>query len=88
MEKHSLTFKFKVSAAEQVKTAFKDLRDRLKEQNLISLEQFTEYAQAQNPDLNCTEGFTHVRNVFYGRVADYDLTKQLEQYLIDHEPKS
>lgn len=86
MEKHSLTFK--ISAAKQVKKAFRDIRDRLMNQELITLEQFTEFAQAHNQNLNSPEGFSHIRNVFYGRVADYDLTRQIEQYMIDNEPKS
>lgn len=86
MEKHSLTFK--VSAAQEVKEAFKAIRDRLTNQNLISLEQFIEYVQAHEDEYNCAEGYNHIRNAFYLRTADYKLTRMLEQYMIDNEPKS
>ena len=86
MQKHSLTFK--VSAAQQVKDEFKSIRNRLQSQSLISLEQFTEFVQSENNEFNCPEGYNHIRNVFYGRAADYNLTRLIENYMISNEPQS
>lgn len=78
MQKHSLTFK--VSAAQQVKDEFKEKRDFLQSINAISLEQFIEFAQANNNDYNSPEGFSHLRNVYYGRTADLNAVRIIEKY--------
>lgn len=78
MEKHSLTFK--ISAARQVKDVFKTTRDHLQECKAITLDQFIEYAQANNSDYNSVEGFNHLRNVYYGRTADYNAILIIKNY--------
>lgn len=75
MTKQKLTFNVP-SASQQVKDEFKEKRDSLE----IKLPQFLEYVAAQDDNYNNPHGYNHIRNVFYGRCADLNLNKMLDEY--------
>ena len=75
MTKQKLTFEVP-SASQQVKDEFKEKRDSLE----IKLPQFVEFVSAQDEYYNNPHGYNHIRNVFYGRCADLNLNKMLDDY--------
>lgn len=80
MSKHSLTFP--ISAADELKTAFKEKRDSLMRlgKDLVSLPLFQEFVISKEEEYNCPEGIDRIRNVYYSRVGDYKLTNMMEEY--------
>ena len=64
------------SASQQVKDEFKGKRDSLE----IKLPHFLEYVIAQDDNYDNPHGYNHIRNVFYGRCADLNLNKMLDEY--------
>ena len=76
MNKETLTF----SATDQLKQAFKEKRDQLKDQGKITCTQFTEFVASSIPEYNTPAGFDRIRNAYYGIVADFTLMRSLEKY--------
>ena len=75
MTKQNLTFKVP-TASQQVKDEFREKRDHLG----LKLPQFIEFVAAQDENYNNPEGYNQIRNVFYGRRADLNLNKMLDEY--------
>ena len=70
----------KGSASEQVKAEFRTIRDELIELGKITFDYFSDYVTGLDEFYNDRSGIMLIRNVYYGRKADYNLLQYLIQY--------
>ena len=67
------------TAVQSLKEEFKETRKELTGANLITMEGFQEMVVKDFPQYNCPEGYKIIRNVWYGRSADLNLSRAIEK---------